>query len=168
VADSPSSEGRSKQGERAGHGDLSKPGELFRSLAAHDRLATIGAAITIFSLLLPWYGVNVSGGLAKTGVNGFGFVQAALVLTAGSALALIVRTATGHRLPKPLNEGTLLAVAGAWSIVLIAYRMAARPEFDLPGAGRVALRYGIFVALAGALLLLAGGLRRRREEISAG
>ncbi len=169
MADSPSTD--PSQPPRGGAGPepsrLSRPGELFRSLAEHDRLATIGALLIAASMLLPWYGVTVSGGLVKTGFNAFGLVQAALLLTVGSALALIVRTALGLRPPRPLHAGTLLAASGAWSALLIAYRMADRPEFDIPGVERVALRYGIFVAMAGAVLLLVGGLRRRREEIAA-
>jgi hypothetical protein len=170
VADSPSTEQcPDRPGDRArpGRSQLSGPAEMFRSLAEHDRLATIGALLIAASMLLPWYGVTVSGGLVKTGLTAFGLVQAALLLTVGSALALIVRTAWGLRPPRPIHAGTLLAISGLWSALLIAYRMADRPEFDIPGVERVALRYGIFVALAGAALLFVGGLRRRREELAA-
>jgi hypothetical protein len=155
------------EGADSEHSPLSRPGELFRSLAEHDRLATVGALLIAGSMLLPWYGVTVSGGLVKTGFNAFGLVQAALLLTVGSALVLIMRTAWGFRPPRPLHAGTLLALSGVWSALLIVYRIADRPEFDIPGVERVALRYGIFVALAGAGLLFLGGLRRRREEIAA-
>jgi hypothetical protein len=142
-------------------------GELFRSLAAHDRLAVVGALLIAASMLLPWYGVTLSGGLVKTGLNAFSFVQAALLLTVASALALVARTASGLRAPRPLHEGTLLAISGVWSGLLIAYRMVDRPEFEIPGVERVALRYGIFIALGGAVLLFVGGLRKRREELAA-
>jgi hypothetical protein len=160
-ADGPRDEAESRTSQ------LSRPDELFRSLAEHDRLATVGALLIVGSMLLPWYGVTVSGGLVKTGFNAFGLVQAALLLTVGSALVLIARTAWGFRPPRPLHAGTLLAASGVWSALLIAYRMADRPEFDIPGVERIALRYGIFVALAGAALLFVGGLRRRREEVAA-
>ena len=137
---------------------------VFRSLAAHERLAVAGAAIVVASLFLPWYGVTLAGGLVKTALGTFGLIEAALILTVGSAAFLILSSTRGYTLPRPLDEGTLLAVAGAWSALLITYRMFDRPDFELAGAGRVGLRYGIFVALIGAALLVIGGLRKRREE----
>jgi hypothetical protein len=137
---------------------------VFRALAAHERLAVAGAAIVVASLALPWYGVTLAGGLVKTALGTFGLIEAALLLTVGSAAFLILSCARGYRLPRPLDEGTLLAAAGAWAALLIAYRIFDRPDFELAGAGRVGLRYGIFVALIGAALLVVGGLRKRREE----
>lgn len=136
-----------------------------RSLSAHERLAALGAVIVVASLFLPWYGVTLAGGLVKTAVGTFGLIEAALLLTVGSAVLLIVACSRGYSLPRPLNEGALLVAAGAWSALLIAYRIMDRPDFELAGAGRVGLRYGIFIALIGAGLLAAGGLRERREDL---
>jgi hypothetical protein len=136
-----------------------------RSLSAHERLAALGAVIVVASLFLPWYGVTLAGGLVKTAVGTFGLIEAALLLTFGSAVLLIVACSRGYSLPRPLNEGALLVAAGAWSALLIAYRIMDRPDFELAGAGRVGLRYGIFIALIGAGLLAAGGLRERREDL---
>ncbi len=121
--------------------------------------------IVVASLFLPWYGVTLAGGLVKTAVGTFGLIEAALLLTVGSAVLLIVACSRGYSLPRPLNEGALLVAAGAWSALLIAYRILDRPDFELAGAGRVGLRYGIFIALIGAGLLAAGGLRERREDL---
>ena len=121
--------------------------------------------IVVASLFLPWYGVTLAGGLVKTAVGTFGLIEAALLLTVGSAVLLIVACSRGYSLPRPLNEGALLVAAGAWSALLIAYRIMDRPDFELAGAGRVGLRYGIFIALIGAGLLAAGGLRERREDL---
>jgi hypothetical protein len=136
-----------------------------RSLSAHERLAALGAVIVVASLFLPWYGVTLAGGLVKTAVGTFGLIEAALLLTVGSAVLLIVACSRGYSLPRPLNEGALLVAAGAWSALLLAYRIMDRPDFELAGAGRVGLRYGIFIALIGAGLLAAGGLRERREDL---
>jgi len=121
--------------------------------------------IVVASLFFPWYGVTLAGGLVKTAVGTFGLTEAALLLTVGSAVLLIVACSRGYSLPRPLNEGALLVAAGVWAAVLIAYRMLDRPDFELAGAGRVGLRYGIFIALIGAGLLAAGGLRERREDL---
>jgi hypothetical protein len=139
--------------------------DAIRALTAHERLAVAGAVIVVASLFLPWYGITLAGGLVKTAIGTFGLVEAALLLTVGSAGLLIIACSRGYALPRPLNEGALLVAAGAWSAALIAYRMLDRPDFDLVGAGHVGLRYGIFVALLGAALLVVGGMRKRREEL---
>jgi hypothetical protein len=143
--------------------------EWLRSLGAHDRLAALGIAIVAVSLLLPWWGVTFAGGLVKTPLASLGFAEVAILITLAAAGYLIARSARGHVLPHPLHLGTLIGAAGAWSAVLISYRIFDRPDFG-PGqlsAERVGLRYGIFIALGGAALIVAGGLRRRREELAA-
>ena len=117
------------------------------------------------SLLLPWWGITAGGGLVKTPVGSLSFVEVAIVLTLVAAAYLIARAARDRPLPHPLHLGTLIAVAGAWTALLTAYRIFDRPDF--PFSDRVALRYGIFIALGGAALIIAGGLRRRRDELAA-
>jgi hypothetical protein len=138
---------------------------LLRSLTAHERLAVAGAALVVVSLFLPWYGVTLAGGLVKTAAGTFGLIEAALLLTVGAAALLVLICSRGYSLPRPLHEGTLLVAAGGWAALLIGYRMLDRPEFELAGVTRAGLRYGIFVALVGATLLVVGGLRKRREEL---
>src|SRR6266516_1325271 len=84
----------------------------------------------------------------------------------GAAVYVIVRCAGDYELPRPLHQGSLLAVAGAWSAVLVGYLMLDKPD-DISGFTNIHLRYGIFVALGGSLALLVGGLRLRRDEIVA-
>jgi hypothetical protein len=139
--------------------------ELFRSLHRSARLATLGALAIPVSLLLPWYGVEFSGGLSKTGLDSFGFGQTALLITVGAVLYLIARCAGGYRLPRPLHEGSLIAAGGVWSAILVGYLMLDRPSV-LEGSD-IRLRYGIFVALGGAVAMFAGGARLRREELAA-
>lgn len=136
------------------------------SLTSHERLAVAGAVVVAASLALPWYGVALAGGLVKTALGTFGLIEAALVLTVGAAIALVVACSRGFALPRPLDEGSLLAASGVWSAVLIAYRMLDRPDFGLAAVGDTGLRYGIFVALIGAGLMVVGGLRKRREEVA--
>jgi hypothetical protein len=115
-------------------------------------------------MLLPWYGIQFGPGLSQTGFDSFGLGELALLLTAGAALFLIARCAGGYVLPRPLSEGALLAVAGAWAALLVAYLMIDRPD-EISGHTDIHLRYGIFVAMGGALALLLGGLRLRRDRI---
>ena len=116
-------------------------------------------------MLFPWYGIEFSSGLSQTGLDTFGVGQLALLFTVGAALYLIARCASGYELPRPLREGSLLAVAGAWAAILVGYLMLDKPEIS--GHPNIHLRYGIFVALGGSLALLLGGLRLRRDEIVA-
>jgi hypothetical protein len=116
-------------------------------------------------MLFPWYGVEFSSGLSHTGFDSFGLGQLALLFTVGAAVYLIVRCAGGYELPRPLREGSLLALAGVWAAILVGYLMLDKPE--ILGDTGIHLRYGIFVALGGSLALLLGGLRLRRDEIVA-
>jgi len=127
-----------------------------------------GAALVVASLFLPWYGVDLAGGLAKTALGSFGLIEAALLLTVGAAAYLVLLCSRGYSLPRPLDEGALLVAAGAWAALLISYRMLERPEFELAGVTRVGLRYGIFVALTGAGLIAMGGVRMRRDARGGG
>ena len=140
--------------------------ELFRSLPAPARLAALGALAVPGSMLFPWYGIQFGPGLSQTGLDSFGLGQLALLITVGAAVYLIARCASGYELPRPLREGSLLALAGAWSAVLVGYLMLDRPD-TISIYTDIHLRYGIFVALGGSLALLLGGLRLRRDEIVA-
>jgi len=139
--------------------------ELFRSLPAPAKLAALGALAVPGSMLFPWYGIQFGPGLSATGFDSFGLGQLALLITVGAAVYLIARCASGYELPRPLREGRLLAVAGAWAAILVGYLMLDKPEIS--GHPNIHLRYGIFVALGGSLALLLGGLRLRRDEIVA-
>jgi hypothetical protein len=141
--------------------------DLIRSLGADERLSALGVAIVAASLLLPWHGVTFAGGLVKTPLGEFGWVEVAIILTLGVAAYLVVRSARGDAFPRPLHIGTLISVSGAWTALLVAYRMIDRPDFDPLGDPRVGLRYGIFIAFAGAAVIVIGGLRMRRRELGA-
>lgn len=139
----------------------------FDRLRPAERLCVTGAVVVAASLLFPWYGIRFSGGLSVTGLDTFGFAHAALLVTVGAAVALVVRRLAGRPLPRPLDEGILVAAAGAWATALVVYLMLDRPD-ELAGSTSIGLRLGIFLALAGAILLLAAGIRMRREKTSAG
>jgi hypothetical protein len=134
-------------------------------LRRFQRIAAAGALACIVSLPLPWYRLGLAPSFSKSGFYGFGFATAALLLTAASSLMLIVRVGRGRRLPRPLREGTLLAIAGAWSVVLIVFLMIDRPQVDVVDLPiDLNLGYGIFIALAGAVTMVVSGLRIRRDE----
>jgi hypothetical protein len=125
-----------------------------------ERIAAIGAIVVIASPLLPWYGVPVSGGLAKTGFDSFGLAQLAMMITAAAALVLIAGRMRGYDPPRPLGTGGLLIAAGLWIGVLLCYLIADRPD-EIAGSLDVNVRLGPFVAFGGAGALIVGGMRVR-------
>jgi hypothetical protein len=129
-----------------------------------ERIAAIGAIVVIASPLLPWYGVPVGGGLSKTGFDSFGLAQLAMLITAGAALVLIARRMRGYEPPRPLGTGGLLIVAGVWIGALVCYLIADRPD-EIAGSLNVNVRLGPFVALGGAIALVAGGMRVRAPRV---
>lgn len=155
------------------------PGRLLRELVrdlrglrGNERLAVGGVAVILISLLLPWYGVPVAGDLVQTGLGAFTFAEGALLLVCAATVFLSLEVGGGYVPPRPLTEWGLFVAAGAWAAMIIVYRMLARPELDFEVVVRIErsydLRYGIFVALAGAALIVAAGLRARRTSRRAG
>jgi hypothetical protein len=127
-----------------------------------ERIAALGALACVGSLLFPWYGIELElfNGFSQTGLEAFTFAHAALVLTAAAAIVLIVRCGAGYLPPRPLSEGGALIAAGVWAGLIVGYLAIDRPE-EIAGFGHVRLRYGLFVAVAGAAAMIAGGLRLR-------
>jgi hypothetical protein len=136
-----------------------------RRLNAEQRLALIGVAAIVISLFLPWWRSPTDDNLVLTGWGDFGPTEGALLLTAAAVLFLLFELAGGYVAPRPLTEGGLLIAGGVWATLLVAYRMFDRPEFTLGGADDpYELHYGVVVALGGAALIFAAGLRRRWDE----
>lgn len=134
-----------------------------RSLSPAERIVAAGAIAVAASLLLPWYGIPFSSGLSVTGLDSFGFGHAALLVTVGAVVFLIAREASGRTLPRPLRAADLVAVAGAWGVLLCLFLIADRPD-QLGGSTEVRIRYGIYVAIGGCLAILVGGMRMRSGE----
>ena len=127
----------------------------------------LGGLVSMTSLALPWYRIPATNRFEKSGIGSFDFAEAALLITIVSALVLILSVRRGHRPPLPMHEGSLLALGGLWAAVIVASLMVDRPQetiSDFPTD--YGLRYGIFVALGGALTLAFAGLRVRKLELT--
>lgn len=140
-----------------------------RGLGGDERLAVIGVAVIAGSLFLPWYGVPVANNLVQTGFGAFTWAEAAIMLTGAATVSLALRVGGGYVPPRPLREWALFVAAGIWIALILGYRMIKRPELsfdiDVISVERTyQVRYGIFVALAGAGVIVAAGIRHRAKR----
>jgi hypothetical protein len=136
-----------------------------RGLGGNERIAVIGAAVMVGSLVLPWYESPISNDLVLTGIGAFGWAEGALVLIAAATTFLALKAGGGYVPPRPLREWGLFVAAGSWAALIVLYRIADRPRFTLAGHDEpYDLHYAIFVALAGAVIIVIAGLRMRPRE----
>ena len=138
-----------------------------RELPPELRNAGIAAAALMVSLVLPWYEKSyvpqgsrefVQSNLSAFGV--FSFVEAAVLLVAAGVLFLVWARSEKKAFHLPGGDGTAIALAGGWALVLLIWRLFDKPDVDEPAA-TVGIQWGIFAALAAAGALLAMGLRVR-------
>jgi hypothetical protein len=160
--------GRPEAKAEGGQFKAGLPAQLIRDLrglGGNERISVIGAAVMVASLFLPWWGSPISDELVQTGFGAFGWAEAALVLIAAATVFLALQCGGGYVPPRPLREWALFVVAGSWAALLILYRIADRPRFTLAGRDEpYDLHYAIFVALAGAAVIVIAGLRMRPRE----
>jgi hypothetical protein len=145
----------------------------WRSLAPDRRLAALASIGLFLTLFLDWYQVTViargqsgalqSQSIALTGWGAFSFVEAAVLLVAAGVLTLLHRRAQGRAFHLPGGDGTVIAAAGAWTCLLIIWRIFDKQGTNVtgPGATTSGIEWGIFVALAVAALLAYAGSRIR-------
>jgi hypothetical protein len=103
--------------------------ETWRRLNPEQRAAGVGALLLIVSTFGP-----------------FSFVEAAIIVIALGVLLLLRKRAQGREFHIPFGDGTMIAVAGVWSGVLILIRLFDRPA----GQGLLALACAAILVLAGA------------------
>ncbi len=161
MAGKPSTEAAESLSTRWGR----KIGRAARELGPNDKIAALGGLVVCGSMLLPWYGAPIANDLVQTGAGAFSFSTAALLLTVGAALFLLLEVGSGYRPPRPLSVGGLLIACGAWAALIVVFQMADRPQFNFAGVDDdYHLRYGIFVAFAGAATIALAGVQRSRHE----
>ena len=141
-----------------------------RALPPELRNSGIAAAALAFSLILPWYEKSyvpqgsrefVQSNLSAFGV--FTFIEAAVLLVAAGVLFLVWARSEQKGFHLPGGDGTAIAMAGGWALLLLIWRLFDKPDVDDPGA-TVGIQWGMFAALAAAGALLASGLRVRAVD----
>ncbi len=142
-------------------------------LAPDRRLAAIAALGLFVTLFLPWYQETVIAtgraatleekSVALTGWGAFSFVEAAVLLVAAGVVTLLYKRAQGRAFHVPGGDGTIITAAGAWTSVLIVWRIFDKQGTHVtgPGATTAGVEWGIFVALGVAGLLVYAGSRIR-------
>jgi hypothetical protein len=139
----------------------------WRALAREQRLAAGAALALLGAMALPWYSVTFSkvverkletDTVPKSALFVFSWVEAAVLLVSVGALALLFARAERRPFHLPGGDGVVLAAAGAWASLLIAWRFFDKPDL---AQGVVGIAWGIWVALAAALTLAYAGMRLR-------
>jgi len=137
---------------------------LWRRLDPDQRLAGLAAVALGASIFLPWWrdpALDVS----LVGVRRLTFLEVAIFMVAAAVLLLLVRRAEGRAFHLPLSDGTLIAIAGLWSCVLVSFRMLDPPTRTVGGmTSDYGMRWGLVFALAAGALLAVAGIRTRRRH----
>jgi hypothetical protein len=138
-----------------------------RELPPELRNAGIAAAAMVVTLVLPWYQQSYvpegSREFVQRNVSAFGafsFVEAAVMLVAAGVLFLVWARSEKKGFHLPGGDGTAIAMAGGWAVLLIVWRLFDEPDATSESTD-YSLQWGIFAALAAAAALLAMGLRVR-------
>jgi hypothetical protein len=127
-----------------------------RRLRVGEWIAAASGTALLVALFLPWY--ELDGGGAASAWDSLAALDIVLALIAVAALALLLVTA-GQRVPAvPVALDALLVLGGLVAAVLVALRV-----LDLPD-GAAGREWGLWLALAASLGILAGGALAMRDE----
>ena len=144
-----------------------------------EPLAGLGGLLLLVSLFLPWYrdGVYVlttfSGGTEAvhalrtwelTGWRAFTVIDVLLALLAALALAVPLSSLLATGPAKPVAVAVLASAFGWLAVLLVGFRLL----FPDDPSGVIELRFGIWLALAGALIAWVGSWLSLRDESTPG
>ncbi|HEX2085431.1 MAG TPA: hypothetical protein VHF89_07095 [Solirubrobacteraceae bacterium] len=143
---------------------LGRVQRAWRALDGDQRLAGLAALALLATLFLPWYqatvidrGRSTSPTFSAFGV--FSFVEAAIFLVALGVFALLFARGERRGFHLPGGDGTVIFAAGAWSALLLLWRVFDRP--DIERAVSDGITWGFFFAFLAAIGLAATGWRIR-------
>ena len=136
-------------------------GSVASFATAGESLGWLAGLVLALSAFTGWYSGSTEG-LATSVLGWHTGVLGKLVFVIGLAvLVLLALRAAGFELPPAVPVGLVLTLLGALATVFVLVRMITIPD-DYVGFGR---SIGIWISLAGAILLIVAGLVRRLEEL---
>lgn len=140
-------------------------------------IAAGGGILLIVSLFLSWYGVNVGGvaaqyaALADTSASGWqslDFGDIVFFVVGLLAMAPAAFDMFDLEIELPFDVSFVALVGGAISVAWIILRIIDKPGPDMPDVPGmdvgIGLKFGIFVGLAGAVLVAVGGFLQQQED----
>ncbi len=126
-----------------------------RRLRSGELIALAGAVCLIVALTLRWY-ETPSGSLDAW--DTFGLAVVLLILAAASAIVLTVATVTERTPALPVAATVWCVLFGLGGVIAAVVRALERPQHATGLCG------GTWLALAGAVLILAGSWQSLRDE----
>lgn len=134
-----------------------------RRLRAGELLSLIGAVCVIVSLTQPWYGgASPAQGASATGKldawASFGPTIVLLMIACAIALLLVLSTFFERSTALPVASAVWSTLFGLIATICAIVRVIERPD------GASGLEVGAWLALAGAVVILAGGWQSMRDE----
>lgn len=126
-----------------------------RRLRLGELVALAGAICVIVSLFEPWY-ENAFGKLSAW--DTFGPAVVLLIAAAAAALGLVVSTITERSTALPVAAAVWSTLFGIVAVIAALVRVLERPDHA------TSLCAGAWLALAGAILMLAGSWQSLRDE----
>lgn len=133
------------------------PRGMLRRLRRGELLALIGAVLVLLSLFVACYD-SPAGTLSAW--DTFGAAVALLLAAACAALALVLSALTERTTALPVSSAVWCVPLGLAGVIAAVVRLLERPE------GATGLAAGSWLALIGALAILAGAWETLRDEHS--
>jgi hypothetical protein len=141
-------------------------------LSLGEQIAAVSGIALLIVMFLPWYGVDVNGGIANisdsaSAWEAFDFVDILLFLIAVVAIGVPVGRMTGT-LPEDVPGAMLVAAAGALGVLLVLWRIIDLPTPDGGSFGPVSVDFsrkiGVFLGLIATAAVAYGGWRAMEES----
>jgi hypothetical protein len=130
--------------------------------AAGDRITWISGLVLALSTFMGWYtGSGLGVQLAVIGWH-TGTLGKLVFFIGLAVVAIVALRAAGFDLPASLPESLVVLGLGALGTVFVLLRVFSVPDSVLPADSR---GIGLWIALAAALGVIAGGLLRAAEDL---